>query len=123
MLQSAGKKRNNQIMAAVLTVAVFGTFAFSITEIPNNTGMAADQPCSTGIFATMDHTMDCLAEDIHTVGRSNKASSSTQRNGIMRLLMPVEIYDAAEFTAFTIHAVNFKVCPNSKNTIHLNLRI
>jgi hypothetical protein len=124
MFQSVEKKRFYPTVVSILVIAIFGTFAFSITEIPNTIELTGNKPYSKGIFSPVDHTIDWLAEDIPTVGRTNKTSSSAMRNGLPRLLIPVEIHSSAEYLiAFCIHMTKSDYFHNNKNTIQLNLRI
>ncbi|MDR2729955.1 MAG: hypothetical protein LBB81_03540 [Treponema sp.] len=125
MFQSVEKKRFYPIVVSILVIAIFGTFAFSITEIPNTPhGLAGNKPYSKGIFSPVDHTIDWLAEDTPTVGRTNKTSSSAMRNALPRLLIPVEIHSSAKYLiAFCIHTAKSNYFHNNKNTIQLNLRI
>jgi hypothetical protein len=124
MFQSVEKKRFYPTVVSILVIAIFGTFAFSITEIPNTQGLTGNKPYSKGIFSTVDHTIDWLAEDTPTVGRTNKTLFPAMRNALSRLLMPVEIHSAAEYPiAFSIHTAKSNYSHNNKNTIQLNLRI
>jgi len=121
MFQSAEKKRFYPIVMSILVIAIFGTFAFSITETPNTIGLNGNKPHSNANFFPVDHTIDWLAEDTHTVGRAGKTSSSVIQNG---LLMPVEIQSNIEYLlSFSAHTANSNYSYNNKNTIQLKLRI
>lgn len=124
MFQSADKKRLYPIVVSILVITIFGTFAFSMTEIPNTPGSAGNKPCSSGIFSPVDHTIDWLAEDTPTVSRANKTSSSAMWNWLPRLLTPVQIHSTAEhLIAFSAYTAKSGYFYNNKNTIQLKLRI
>ncbi|MDR2596629.1 MAG: hypothetical protein LBC76_04825 [Treponema sp.] len=120
MFQPARKKRFYSIKVSVLVIAIFGTFAFSITET-NTIELAGNKPYPNSIFSPVNHTIDWLSEDTHTVGRAGKTSSSAIQNG---LLMPVEIHSNGEhFIFFSAHTAKSNYSCNNKNTIQLKLRI
>lgn len=121
MFQSTEKKRFYQIVVSILVIAILGTFAFSITETADTIGLAGNKPYSNGIFSPVNHTIDWLAEDTHTVSRAGKTSSSSVQNG---LLMPVEIHSNGEhFIFFSAHTVKSNYSCIDKKTIQLKLRI
>jgi len=124
MFKSAEKKRFYPIVVSILVITILGTFAFSMTEIPDTLGLAGNKPCSKGIFSPVDHTIDWLAEDTPPAGSFNKTSSSAARNSLSRLLTSVEIYSTAEYLiAFSIYTAKSDYVNNNKNTIQLKLRI
>jgi hypothetical protein len=120
MCKSAEKKRLYTIVVSILVITICGTFAFSMTEIPDISGLAGNKPYSNGIFSPVGHTVDWLAEDTPTVGRANKTSSSAMRNW----LTPDQIHNTAEYIfAFSVHTAKSDYFYNNKNTIQLKLRI
>jgi len=121
MFLSAEKKRFYSVKVSILVIAIFGAFAFSITETSNTIELDGNKPYSNGIFSPVNHTIDWLTEDTYTVGRAGKTSSSAIQNG---LLMPVEIHSNGErFIFFSAHTAKSDYSCNNKNTIRLKLRI
>jgi len=121
MFQSPEKKRFYPLKVSILVIAIIGIFTFSITETSNTIEWAGNKPYPNSIFSPVNHTIDWLTEDAHTVGRAGKTSSSAIQNG---LLMPVEIHSNGEnFIFFSAHAAKSNYSCNNKNTIRLKLRI
>jgi len=121
MFQTAEAKRLYSVKAAILVIAVFAAFAFSIIENSGAAEAAGNVPYSSSIFAPVNHAVDWLAEDTHTVSRAGRAASGAAQNG---LLLSFELNsNGGQLICFAAHTAKPVYTRNDKNIISVKLRI
>ncbi|MDR2176680.1 MAG: hypothetical protein LBP20_01395 [Treponema sp.] len=118
-----GKKWPCYILAAHLTLAMMGTFTFSIVE-NLDTFSLMNKAASGGFFTLQDCSIDWLIEDTAVISRASEYSSFSLRGGIVRVLMALGIQSAGAFLVQSaVRTTGRAQYPNIKNTILVKLRI
>jgi hypothetical protein len=122
MVLFSGKQWPRLILAVYLTIAIMGVFTFMVVE-PLSVDVFGDGPVSDGLIMPIDHTIDCLAENVSIISKAG-GSSSLLRNGHLRILTPFGIKNTgaafAQSSSDIIEKINY---PGIKNSILLKLRI
>jgi hypothetical protein len=123
MIQALRKAQFYPLVAALLVFTVFGSLVFSKSETQRNFEVERKKPYTRGAFVPFDHTIYWLAEETCVVTKAKKNSSSLW-NGASRVLMPVEVQNAAEcLSIFSLYITNHIYFSNINNAIPLRLRI
>jgi hypothetical protein len=120
-----GKKWSRLILAAYLVLAVMGIFTFSVIEhLHSDDFWKAKTGGSGGFFALIDHTTDCLSENVIILGKARGHSFSPLQNSSLRIMMSPGAKDAKTvFSQSFLRIIEKTNYLNTKNTILLKLRI
>ena len=124
MNPKAGKKMPNLILAAYLTLAILGSFIFSTGQAVSYEKFNKDILGANNYFSSINHSVDWLAVNTHSINKINRYSNSPLRNIFLRVFVLAEIIGIAMFIAKT----NYKSSKNNnfpliKNLVPLKLRI
>jgi hypothetical protein len=118
------KKWDWLILAGYFFVAVTGTFSFSIAEPFRSIDLLEDNPVLSGSFASINTSIDYLAENVIITGKAQGRSFSPLGNGIMRIVMLLKKQNAgAVLSQSSIKTIEDSKYLNIKSTIVLKLRI
>jgi hypothetical protein len=119
------KKWPRLFLAAYLVLAVMGIFTFAeIEPLHSDDFWKAQTGESGGFFALIDHTTDCLSENVIIQGKARGYSLSSLHNGSLRILTSLGTKDAKTvFAQSFLRVIEKTNYGNIKNTILLKLRI
>ena len=109
------------IVTSYLVLAVMGTFTFSMNITFCFDVLDGNLPGSGGFFTSINHAIDCLAENTITTGKANRAGSSRHSGDIT--CIPVNINAGTYLTGSSLHTADDYHIPILKNAIQINLRI
>jgi hypothetical protein len=120
-----GKKRLRLILTAYLVLAVMGIFTLAVIEpFQSDDFWKAKAGESGGFFTLIDHTTDCLSENVIILGKARGHSFSPLHKGSPRITMSLGAKDAKTvFSQSFLRVIEKTNYLNLKNTILLKLRI
>jgi len=105
-------------VAAFLAVAVMGAFALSAETL--RFGEAEGSRSGLGNFFELTNHVDWLAEDAASMGKANRNTSFSLRNGAF---MPAGMPNVAERLSGSLPQILRHCIPISKNAVQVKLRI
>jgi hypothetical protein len=112
-------KRSRFIFVACLALSVMGTFTFAAAGVPAF-DFRESKPITDGSIASVDYTIDCLAEC--TVTSRGCASLPSRKS--THIIKPFGTLCAGIASSFSVIKIaQLTKAPNNKNTILLKLRI
>ena len=107
-----------------LVIAVTGAFTFSAAEalhVYEDKGKLTD---FSGFLTSVNHNIDCVAENTVTISRVNRHSSSSLRNGYLLTFALSDTQNTGTYLAgSSLNTANEYSVPIPKNTIQIKLRI
>ena len=109
------------ILTSYLVLAVMGAFTFSKDITFCFDTLDGNLPGSGGFFTSINHTIDCLAENTIATGKANRAGSSRYFGDIT--CIPADINAGTYLTGSTLQAADDYHIPILKNAVQINLRI
>jgi hypothetical protein len=126
MVQVSERKWSRLIFTLYLALAVAGAFTLSAFETDafyffESKGKLTN---SSGFFTSVNHNIDCLAEDTVTLSRTNRHSSITLRNLWLRTFVLSGMQNTGTYLSVSsLNIADEHYVPFPKNTILIKLRI
>jgi uncharacterized membrane protein YkvI len=118
------EKKISKLVLMCLIIAVIGSFTVSTCETFYFNKINKNSLGSSSFFSSVGHAVDWLAEDITTIGKTNRHSSSQLRGGLLSVFAITVITGAAmNLVKSNLKIIKKNNIPIIKNLIVLKLRI
>jgi hypothetical protein len=112
------------VMAAYMVVAIAGTFTFALADSLPVVNAGKDALTPSRVFASIDYTVDCLAESGGVFSKTGRYSFSPVRNSFLRIgVLPGLQNTKAYVSPVLLRTIEETNHLNKKNSILLKLRI
>jgi hypothetical protein len=118
------QRRFRPILAGYTIFAMMGMFILVLTESFPEVDFVGDTLTSSGVFESIDYTIDCMAENGNLTYKQGRYSFSVTRNGPLRIEMLPGLQDPRMlFSCFSLKTIEETNHLNKKSSILLKLRI